>query len=96
MGPPALPLLEAAALGAAVTLVSAEPVGGRANWHSLVPSKVYLTAADALEDAQRLPALGLPGASSPVPDLPVLRARIATQAHAWSQYHSRSNCTPAA
>ena len=78
--------LEAAALGAAVTLVSAEPVGGRANWHSLVPSKVYLTAADALEDAQRLPALGLPGASSPVPDLPVLRARIATQAHAWSQY----------
>lgn len=78
--------LEAATLGAAVTLVSAEPLGGRATWHSLMPSKVYLTAADALEEAQHFSALGLVGTASPVPDLPALRARIAAQAQTWSQY----------
>lgn len=33
--------------GAEVTLVSEGPVGGRAGWHSLLPSKVWLTAADS-------------------------------------------------
>lgn len=78
--------LEAANCGVQVTLVSAEPVGGRANWHSLVPSKVLLTAADHLGEAAHNPALGLAGAP-PEPDLPSLRDRIADQARAWHQHH---------
>ena len=79
---------EAASLGAAVTLIAAEPVGGRANWHSLLPSKVYLTAADHLGEAQHNPTLGLAGAP-PQPDLPVLRERIATLA-AGRSHHERA------
>jgi dihydrolipoamide dehydrogenase len=78
--------LEAANCGARVTLVSSEPVGGRANWHSLVPSKVLLTAADHLGEAAHNPALGLAGAP-PEPDLPSLRDRIADQARAWHRHH---------
>ena len=37
---------EAAKVGLRVTLVSAGPVGGRAGWHSLLPSKVWLAAAE--------------------------------------------------
>ncbi len=60
----------------AVTLITAEPVGGRATWHSLVPSKVLLTAADHLDDAFHNPGLGLAG-PPPHPDLPGLRDRVA-------------------
>ncbi|MCP5363752.1 MAG: NAD(P)/FAD-dependent oxidoreductase [Hyphomicrobiales bacterium] len=75
--------LEAARLGANVSLITAEPVGGRANWASLLPSKVYLTAADHLGEAHHNPSLGLSG-PLPEPDLPVLRARIAELAKARS------------
>jgi dihydrolipoamide dehydrogenase len=71
-----------------VTLVSAERVGGRANWHSLVPSKVYLTAADHLSESHHYPDLGLRG-TLPEPDLPALRARIVQQADGWSEHHER-------
>jgi pyruvate/2-oxoglutarate dehydrogenase complex dihydrolipoamide dehydrogenase (E3) component len=77
--------VEAASLGGAVTLVSAEPIGGRANWHSLVPSKVYLTAADHLTDAEHFEALGLQG-PTPRPDLASLRERIVAQARSWSEH----------
>ncbi|MCA9930136.1 MAG: FAD-dependent oxidoreductase, partial [Anaerolineales bacterium] len=33
----------AAQHGADVTIVSNAPIGGRAGWHSLLPSKVWLT-----------------------------------------------------
>ncbi len=36
----------AATAGSEVTLVSEGPVGGRSGWHSLLPSKVWLSAAD--------------------------------------------------
>jgi dihydrolipoamide dehydrogenase len=36
----------AARANSQVTLISEGPVGGRAGWHSLLPSKVWLTAAD--------------------------------------------------
>jgi len=75
--------LEAARLGAKVSLITAEPVGGRANWASLLPSKVYLTAADHLGEAQHNPSLGLAG-TPPEPDLPVLRERITALARARS------------
>lgn len=80
--------LEASMAGGEVTLVHAEPIGGRATWHSLVPSKVYLSAADALDDADRQGALGLEGAA-PTPSLAALRARIATEASAWAERQSR-------
>lgn len=37
----------AAAAGADVTLVSDGPVGGRAGWHSLLPSKIWLSAVES-------------------------------------------------
>ena len=43
--------LEAARLGAEVTLIAEGEIGGRTTWDSLVPSKVLLTAADTLLDA---------------------------------------------
>jgi pyruvate/2-oxoglutarate dehydrogenase complex dihydrolipoamide dehydrogenase (E3) component len=49
----------AAECGAQVTLIGAEPPGGRAGWHSLLPSKVLLTAADCLGLVRRLEELGL-------------------------------------
>ncbi|MEJ2077127.1 MAG: NAD(P)/FAD-dependent oxidoreductase [Acidobacteriota bacterium] len=54
----------AAGAGASVTLIGAELPGGRANWHSLLPSKVFLTATDMLGVTDRLEALGIisPGA----------------------------------
>ena len=38
----------AANAGAQVTLIGDTPVGGRAGWHSLVPSKVWLHTADVM------------------------------------------------
>ncbi|MEJ2559478.1 MAG: FAD-dependent oxidoreductase [Anaerolineae bacterium] len=49
----------AAAAGGHVILVSDEPVGGRAGWHSLLPSKVWLTAADTLGLLSEAPSLGV-------------------------------------
>lgn len=79
----AVAALEAAAHGASVTLISAEAVGGRATWSSLVPSKVCLTAADHGEEAGHFSALGLSGAP-PRLDLPLMRARIEGMCNAWS------------
>ncbi len=55
--------LEGARLGAQVTLVERDHVGGRATWHSLLPSKAWLTAADRLagRPAARRMGLGVGG-----------------------------------
>ena len=46
-GPAGIEAARAAAkAGSSVTLVSEGPVGGRSGWHSLLPSKVWLSAAD--------------------------------------------------
>lgn len=46
-GPAGIEAAKAAArAGSQVTLITEGPVGGRAGWHSLLPSKVWLTAAD--------------------------------------------------
>ncbi|MEZ4645513.1 MAG: FAD-dependent oxidoreductase [Chloroflexota bacterium] len=48
-GPAGIEAAKAAATaGARVILVSNAPIGGRAGWHSLLPSKVWLTASDSL------------------------------------------------
>jgi dihydrolipoamide dehydrogenase len=72
--------LESARLGADVTLIEAAHLGGRATWHSLVPSKVFLSAAEALTAAH--PWLENPPSR---PNLDTLRARVRAQAEAQSQ-----------
>jgi pyruvate/2-oxoglutarate dehydrogenase complex dihydrolipoamide dehydrogenase (E3) component len=65
----------AAECGAQVTLIGAEPPGGRAGWHSLLPSKVLLTAADCLGLVRRIEELGLRSGNS-VADSEALVRRI--------------------
>lgn len=61
-GPAGVEAARAAAKnGAEVTVVSTTPVGGRAGWASLLPSKVWLTAADSLGLAAVANLLGLTG-----------------------------------
>lgn len=68
-GPAGMAAASAAAdAGARVTLIGAEPPGGRAGWHSLLPSKVLLTAADSLGLAQRFQTLGL-GEANKAPEV---------------------------
>jgi len=76
--------LEAAALGAQVTLVEANQLGGRSNWHSLIPSKVLLHAAEMLDKTDRLHQLGLANQIHQM-ELPLLRERIAALADSWSR-----------
>ncbi|MFN2279292.1 MAG: FAD-dependent oxidoreductase, partial [Candidatus Promineifilaceae bacterium] len=65
---------EAVKLGLDVTLVSAGEIGGRAGWHSLLPSKVWLAAA---ETAQELAAAtGGEAASQEPPDIIERIARV--------------------
>jgi pyruvate/2-oxoglutarate dehydrogenase complex dihydrolipoamide dehydrogenase (E3) component len=76
----------AADCGAQVTLVGTEPPGGRASWHSLLPSKVLLTAADSLGLARRFEKLGLANASStPAPEVLVQRIRALAQSQSDRQ-----------
>lgn len=86
-GPAGLAAASAAAdCGASVTLIGAEPPGGRAGWHSLLPSKVLLTLADSLGMADRFAGLGLVNVGG-IPDMGVLakRIRLLSQIHSDSQ-----------
>lgn len=76
--------LTAAKVGASVTLVSDTPIGGRAGWASLVPSKVWLHAADLFGAIQAGPRVGiaLDGGARPDPD--VILARIRTVMQGWN------------
>lgn len=80
--------LEAAAHGGFVTLVSAEAIGGRATWSSLVPSKVCLTAADHLDDARHQEALGVI-VEAPRLDLARMRQRIEETCNTWSAHQTQ-------
>ncbi len=73
-GPAGIEAARAAALGdTAVTLITNAPIGGRAGWHSLLPSKVWLTAADAL---------AIPGTTPPTPG--EILARIRQVKESWN------------
>jgi dihydrolipoamide dehydrogenase len=74
----------ASAAGARVTLVSEGPVGGRAGWHSLAPSKVWLTVADMTGLLSRAPALGIEVDGANRPDPAAVLARIRTVTGAWN------------
>ena len=73
----------AAEAGGRVTLVSDEPAGGRANWYSLGPSKVWLAAVEAYEQAVGALALGLEVNATP-PQATAVLARIRELAGRWS------------
>jgi len=66
---------EAARFGARVTLIEQDRPGGRALWHSLVPSKVWLHAANLLGETVQAPSMGVAG-NSPRSDLAALRQRL--------------------
>lgn len=73
--------VEAARLGSLVALIEADRVGGCATWHSLLPSKVWLTAADRLETRAHDAHLGVEAATSGV-DVANVVTRIATLSQA--------------
>ncbi len=78
---------EAAQHAANVVLVANEPIGGRATWHSLVPSKVCLALGEHLEEQRHFTACVEIGPAHR-PDLDALRARIADQARGWSEHEA--------
>lgn len=74
---------QAAMAGGAVTLISNSPIGGRAGWHSLLPSKVWLAAADALGFMQEVATLGVT-ANTAVSDTDAILNRIQQVATQWN------------
>jgi dihydrolipoamide dehydrogenase len=89
-GPAGVTAAQAAAdAGARVTLIAAEPAGGRSVWSSLLPSKVLLTAADSLGAMKRAPALGLNEVTGGAPNIEALTRRI----HALSQSQSQTQAS---
>jgi dihydrolipoamide dehydrogenase len=64
--------LTAARAGRPVTLISDGPVGGRAGWHSLLPSKAWLAAAEAA------PHSGAPA------DIAALLERVTAVKRTWN------------
>ncbi|HFQ93401.1 MAG TPA: NAD(P)/FAD-dependent oxidoreductase, partial [Anaerolineae bacterium] len=75
---------EAVRTGGRGTLVSNTPLGGRAGWHSLSPSKVWLATADALGLFAEADALGLHPADGQ-PHLEGILARIQAVTTAWNR-----------
>lgn len=73
----------AAKAGAHVTLVSDTPVGGRAGWHSLVPSKVWLNAADVMGTIADAAAQGVDVGDARV-NAPAVLGRIQAVAAQWN------------
>ncbi len=74
----------AAGAGARVTLVSEGPIGGRAGWDSLVPSKVWIAAASLLEHAETAEARGLISRARQPLDPAAVLAYIRRVASDWS------------
>lgn len=84
-GPAGVDAAEAAAkAGAQVTLVSNTPIGGRAGWASLLPSKVWLTTADSLALFSEADELGITGLDDLNLALPTIIERIRTVKKSWN------------
>lgn len=75
----------AAAAGGRVSLVSDSPLGGRAAWHSLLPSKVWLTAADTAGLLAEAATVGLVQPAPLQANPPAILARIKAVARRWSE-----------
>lgn len=81
--------LYAAGKNLSVAIISNTKIGGRAVWGSLVPSKVWLAAADRFSSLSSLKEYGLSNSSkfSPVLDLDGLRKKITASSQATSEQH---------
>jgi pyruvate/2-oxoglutarate dehydrogenase complex dihydrolipoamide dehydrogenase (E3) component len=85
-GPAGLTAARAAAdAEAEVILIGAELPGGRANWHSLLPSKVFLTATDLLGAVDRLADLGIESPGGRRADIRQLTRRVQALSRARSE-----------
>jgi len=67
----------AARLGADVTVIERDIVGGAAHLWDCIPSKAMIATGGAMGEARRAPGMGL-GVLDPELDFPALRARIET------------------
>ena len=72
-----------------VSLIGSELPGGRAGWHSLLPSKVLLAAADCFAAVDGCRSLAISSAGKPQLNLPALRARAGDLSRSWSQDQHR-------
>ena len=66
----------AARLGAEVTLIERDVVGGAAHLRDCIPSKAMIATGGAMDDLRRVVGMGL-AAVEPTVDLDALRSRIA-------------------
>ena len=69
-----------------VTIVTDGPLGGRAGWHSLVPSKVWLAAAETFGLVSEAQAMGIQVGTKPHPDEEKILQRIRAVSAAWSTH----------
>ena len=84
-GPAGVEAAEAAAkAGAQVTMISNGPIGGRAGWASLLPSKVWLTTADTLALFSEAGQLGVSGLDELNLTLPTIIERIREVKKSWN------------
>lgn len=82
-GPAGIEAAKAAAMaGASVSLISDSPVGGRAGWHSLLPSKVWLSVADTLGLLPSASTAGL-ALAPPVVEPAAILKHIQSVAQQW-------------
>lgn len=78
--------VQASRLQASVTLVTDGPVGGRAGWHSLLPSKVWLGSASTASALEAAPEVGFADAiGAGTLDENKLLAHLAEVKQQWNQ-----------
>ncbi len=88
-GPAGVEAAVAAAQGnAQVTLISEGPIGGRTGWDSLLPSKVWLHAAEVASQAEHTALAGVQSNGARVDPAAVLN-RIKQVAHQWSEHEAQ-------
>lgn len=88
-GPAGVEAAVAAAQGnAQVTLISEGPIGGRTGWDSLLPSKVWLHAAEVAGTAAHAAAEGVQLGAAQVEPAAVL-GRIKAVAQRWSEHEAQ-------
>jgi len=90
-GPAGIEAARAAATAGAervqVTLVTDGPLGGRAGWHSLVPSKVWLAAADTYGLVSAAQKMAIRNEARPGIDEQAILRRIRAVSTAWNAQH---------
>ncbi|MBO9340034.1 MAG: FAD-dependent oxidoreductase, partial [Chloroflexus sp.] len=86
-GPAGVEAAVAAAQGnTKVTLISEGPIGGRTGWDSLLPSKVWLHAAEVADIVAHASSEG--GTAGRVEPATVIQ-RIKQVAHQWSEHEAQ-------